>query len=197
MCSVLFSCALLKLFHLQRLRDISHKKSAELTQLYSQMRWLGQYNADLVLRNIDANTQLTSLGVRRRMLEEELAWTAGECDVQRAATEQKAQEAEAQTAELRHVRTALEQKEAELQRKEVELQHEKATVATLTGTLEEKGKALEEKEVVVWNAEATLKEKEDSLSSLEGVAQVQQEEAQRLIAGKYSRFRCCLDSNLS
>ena len=45
------------------------------------MRWLGQYNADLVLRNIDANTQLTSLGVRRRMLEEELAWTAGECDV--------------------------------------------------------------------------------------------------------------------
>ena len=44
------------LFHLQRLRDISRKKSDELNRLYSQMSWLGQYNADLVLRNIDANT---------------------------------------------------------------------------------------------------------------------------------------------
>ena len=155
---VLFSCALLTLFRLQRLRDISCKKSAELTQLYSKMSWLGQYNADLVLRNIDANTQLTSLGVRRRMLEEELAWTAGECDVQRAATEQKAQEAEAQTAELQCIRMALEQKEAELQRKEAELQCEKTTVATLTGTREEKGRALKEKEVAVRNAEAALKE---------------------------------------
>ena len=84
------------LFHLQRLRDILRKKSAELTWLYSQMRWLGQYNADLVLRNIDANTQLTSLGARQRMLEEELAWTAGEHDVHRATAEQKVQEAEAQ-----------------------------------------------------------------------------------------------------
>ena len=57
------------------------------------MRWLGQYNADLVLRNIDANTQLTSLGVRQRMLEEELERTAGERDVQKAAAERKAQEA--------------------------------------------------------------------------------------------------------
>ena len=66
------------------------------------MRWLGQYNAYLVLRNIDANTQLTSLGARQRMLEEELAQTTGERDVQRATVEQKAQEAEAQTAELQH-----------------------------------------------------------------------------------------------
>ena len=63
------------LFRLQWLRDISRRKSAELTQLYSQMSWLGQYNADLVLRNIDANTQLTSLGARLCMLEEELAQT--------------------------------------------------------------------------------------------------------------------------
>jgi len=102
------------LFHLQRLRDISRKKSTELTRLYSQMRWLGQYNADLVLQNIDANTQLTSLGARRCVLEEELARTAGERDIPRAAAEQKAQEAEAQTAELQRIRTALEQKEAEL-----------------------------------------------------------------------------------
>jgi len=78
------------------------------------MSWLGQYNADLVLRNIDANTQLTSLGAHQRVLEEELARTAGERDIPRAAAEQKAQEAEAQTAELQRIRTALEQKEAEL-----------------------------------------------------------------------------------
>ena len=137
------------------------KKSAELTQLYSQMSWLGQYNADLVLRNIDANTQLTSLGARQRMLEEELARTVSERDTQRATAEQKAQEAETQTAELQRVRTALEQKEAELQckeaelqGKEAELQRERTTVATLTGTLEEKGKALEEKEVC-WRSLST------------------------------------------
>ena len=59
------------------------------------MRWLGQYNADLVLQNIDANTQLTSLGARQHMLEEELARTVSECDAQRATVEKKAQEAEA------------------------------------------------------------------------------------------------------
>ena len=50
------------LFHLQQLRDISCKKSDKLTRLYSQMRWLGQHNADLVLKNIDANTKMTYLG---------------------------------------------------------------------------------------------------------------------------------------
>jgi len=84
------------------------------------MSWLGQYNANLVLRNIDTNTQLTSLGAHQRVLEE-LARTAGERDIQMAAAEQKAQEAEAQTAELQRIRTALEQKEAKLQRKEAEL----------------------------------------------------------------------------
>ena len=64
------------------------------------MCWLGQHNADLVLRNIDANTKMTDLGSCQRALEEELARTAGERDVQRYAAEQKAQEVEAQTAEL-------------------------------------------------------------------------------------------------
>ena len=90
------------------MRDISHKKSTELTRLYSQMRWLGQYNADLVLQNIDANTQLTSLGARQHILEEELARSVSERDAQRAAAEQKSQEAKAQTAELQRARTALE-----------------------------------------------------------------------------------------
>jgi hypothetical protein len=84
------------------------KKSDELIPLYSQMRGLGQHNADLVLENIDANTKMTDLEVRQWALEEELAQTAGERDVQRAAAEQKAQEAEAQTAELQRVRMALE-----------------------------------------------------------------------------------------
>ena len=48
------------------------------------MRWLGQHNADLVLWNIDANTKMTDLGARQRALEEELARTAGEHDIQRA-----------------------------------------------------------------------------------------------------------------
>ena len=110
----LILCDSFTLFHLQRLRDISCKKSDELTRLYSQMRWLGQHNADLVLKNIDANTKMTGLGARQQALEEELARTAGKRDVQRAAAEKKAQEAEARTAELQRVRTALEQKEAEL-----------------------------------------------------------------------------------
>jgi chromosome segregation ATPase len=164
-------CVSFTLFHSQRLRDISRRKSDELNRLYSQMRWLGQHNAELVLKNIDPNTKMTDLGARQQALEEELARTAGERNVQRDAAEQKAQEAEAWTAELQRVRTALEQKEAELQHKEsklqgkeAELQCEKATIATLSGTLEEKGKALEEKEVAIRNAEAALKE--DSLSSL-------------------------------
>ena len=115
-----------------------------------------------MLQNIDANTKMTDLGAHQRALEEELARTTGERDIQRVAAEQKAQEAETQTAELQHVRTVLEKKEAELQRK-------KATVATLTGT---------------------LKEKENSLSSLEEAARVQREEAQKNIPGGCSKFRC-------
>ena len=41
------------------------------------------------------------------------------------------------------------------------------------------------------NAEAALKEKEDALSSLEEAARVQQEEAQKNIAGVCSKFFCC------
>ena len=64
-------------FLLQRLRDISRMKSAEMTRLYSQVRWLGQHNAGLVLQNIDANTKMADLGARQQALEEELARAAG------------------------------------------------------------------------------------------------------------------------
>ena len=62
MCLVLILCVSFTLFHSQRLRDISRRKSYEMNRLYSQMRWLGQHNADLVLKNIDANTKMTDLG---------------------------------------------------------------------------------------------------------------------------------------
>ena len=152
-----------------------------MTRLYSQVRWLGQHNIGLVLQSVNANTKMTDLEARRQALEEELAWVTGERDVQRAAVDQKAREAEEQTAELQCLRTALEQKETELLQKEV-------TVVTLFGTLQEKGKALEEKEVAIQIVEAALKEKENSLSSLEEATRVQQEEAQKNIAGEYSRF---------
>ena len=71
-----------------------------MTWLHSKIGWLGQHNAELVLKNIEANTKMTDLGARQQALEEEPARTAGERDVQRAAAEQKAQEVEAQTAEL-------------------------------------------------------------------------------------------------
>ena len=59
-------------FHLQRLREISCEKRAEMTRLYSQMSWLGQHNAELVLKNIEANTKMADLGARQQALEEGL-----------------------------------------------------------------------------------------------------------------------------
>jgi hypothetical protein len=152
------------------LKDISHKKSNEMTRLHSQIGWLGQHNAELVLKNIEANTRMMDLGARQQALEEELARVTGKRDARRVAAERKAQEVE-------------EQKETELLQKEV-------TVVTLSGTLQEKDKALEEKEVAIQNVEAALREKENSLSSLEEAARVQREEAQKSIVGKYSNFRC-------
>ena len=95
--------------HLQRLREISRKKSAEMSRMYSQMSQLGQHNAELVLKNIEANTKMADLGARQQALEEGLARATGERDVQRALAEQKAREAEAQAAELQSLRTALEE----------------------------------------------------------------------------------------
>ena len=71
----------------QRLREISRNKSAELARLYSHVRWLGQHNASLVVRTIEANTLVTDLGARQRALEEELAQAANERDAQSAAAE--------------------------------------------------------------------------------------------------------------
>ena len=79
-----------------------------MTRMYSQMSQLGQLNAELVLKNIDANTKMADLGARQQALEEGLAWATGERDIQKAAAEQKAREAEAQAAELQRLRTVLE-----------------------------------------------------------------------------------------
>ena len=51
-------------FHLQWLREISREKSAEMSRMYSQMSQLGQHNAELVLKNIEANTKIADLGAR-------------------------------------------------------------------------------------------------------------------------------------
>src|SRR6185437_4825114 len=138
----------------QQLREISREKSAEMTRLYSQMSQLGQHNAELVLKNIEANTKMADLGARQQVLEEELAQVAGERDVQRAAVEQKARETEAQAAELQRLRTALEERareaevqSAELQRlsttleqQKAELLHKEVAVVALTGTLRERAR---------------------------------------------------------
>ena len=148
-------------FLLQRLRDISREKSAEMTRMYSQMSQLGQHNAELVLKNIDANTKMADLGAPQQALEEELARVTGEQDVQKVAAEQKAREAEVQAAELQRLRTALEERareaeaqSAELQRlstaleqQKAELLHKEVAIVALTGTLREKGEAFEEKDV--------------------------------------------------
>ena len=188
--------------HLQRLREISREKSAKMTWMYSQMSQLGQHNDELVLKNIEANTKMADLGARQQALEEGLVRVTGERDVQRAAAEQKAREAEAQTAELQRLRTVLEEKarEAEaqsaelqclgtaLEQQKAELLHKEVAVVALTGTLQEKGEALEEKEVALQNVGTAHNEKENSFSSLEEAARVQREEAQRSIMGKYLRI---------
>ena len=148
---------------MQQLRDISREKSAEMTWMYSQMSKLGQHNAELVLKNIDANTKMADLGARQQVLEEELTRVTDERDVQRAAAEQMAREAEEQAAELQRLRTALEERareaevqSAELQRlsatleqQKAELLHKEVAVVVLAGTLQEQGEALEEKEVAL------------------------------------------------
>ena len=92
-----------------------------MNRLYSQLSQLGQHNAELVLKNIDANAKMADLGARQQALEEELAWVAGERDVQRAAAEEKAREAEAQAAELQRLRTALEDRAREAEAQSAEL----------------------------------------------------------------------------
>jgi len=72
-----------------------------MTRMYSQLSQLGQHNAELVLKNIEANTKMADLGARQQALAEDLARVAGEWDV------------EAQAAELQRLRTALEEKTRE------------------------------------------------------------------------------------
>ena len=67
--------------HLQRLREISREKSGEMTRMYPQMSQLGQHNAELVLKNIEANTKMADLGGRQQALEEDLVRATGERDV--------------------------------------------------------------------------------------------------------------------
>ena len=51
-----------------------------MTRMYSQMSQLGQHNAELVLKNIEANTKMADLGAHQQALEEGLAWVTSERD---------------------------------------------------------------------------------------------------------------------
>ena len=99
-----------------------------MNRLYSQMSQLGQHNAELVLKNIDANTKMADLGARQQALEEKLARVTDERNAQRAAAEQKAREAEAQAAELQRLRTALEERAREAEAQSAELQRLSTTL---------------------------------------------------------------------
>src|SRR6185503_1863964 len=96
--------------YLQQLMSMSTEKNEKLARLHSRVHWLGSHNDTLVTRLEEANTradQVTHLEARIRELEQELARATGERDAQRAAADQKAQEAEACEAELRQARAAL------------------------------------------------------------------------------------------
>ena len=83
---------------------MSRDKSDRLMWLYSRVHWLDSYNATLVTQLNEANAradQVTPLEARIHRLECELARANSERDAQRAAPDQKAQEAEAHEAELR------------------------------------------------------------------------------------------------
>ena len=115
--------------HLQQLLSMSREKSERLTRLHSRVHWLGSHNDTLVTGLEEANAradQVTPLEARIRELEQELARATGERDAQRAAADQKAQEAEAHEAELRRARAALEQRDQALEAKEAELQRKEA-----------------------------------------------------------------------
>ena len=88
-----------------------------MSRLHSQIGWLGQHNAELVLKNIEANTKMTDLGARQQALEEELARVTGERAIQRAAAEQKTREAEEQTAELQRLGRRLSRRRLSFSRK--------------------------------------------------------------------------------
>ena len=97
---------------MQRLKQISREKSAELAQQYSKVQWLEQWNATLVARLGEANTLVSDLGAQDRARKEELARAIGERDAQRAAAEQRAWEVELQTTALRQKDEALEARAA-------------------------------------------------------------------------------------
>ena len=94
---------------------LSRDKSVKLAQLYSRVGWLEKYSASLGLRLNEATTQASRLEVRTHGVELELARAHDECDAQKAATEQKAKEAELQVAAPRENVEALAAKVARSQ----------------------------------------------------------------------------------
>jgi hypothetical protein len=79
----------------------SRDKSVKLAQLYSRVDWLERYSTSVGLRLNEATAQASRMEVRAYDLELTLARANSESDVQKAAAEQRGQEAQQQIAALR------------------------------------------------------------------------------------------------
>ena len=86
---------------------LSRDKSVKLAQMYSRVDWLERDSASVDLRLNEATAQASRMEVHAYDLERELARTTTEHNTQRAATEQRAREAELQVAALREQVEAL------------------------------------------------------------------------------------------
>ena len=80
---------------------LSRDKNVQLAELYSRVDWLERYSASAGERLTEATTQASRHEVRAYDLERELARINNERNAQRAAAEQRAQEAQQQIAALR------------------------------------------------------------------------------------------------
>jgi hypothetical protein len=105
---------------LQRLKQMSRDKSDELDHQFTRVHWLEEDNARLLTQTGEVNTLVDDLEERGHVRDEELAQARHERDVPGATAEHKAQEVEAQAAELWRNAAALEQRDRALEAKEAE-----------------------------------------------------------------------------
>jgi chromosome segregation ATPase len=124
--------------------------------LYSRVDRLERYSASVGLRLNEATTQASRMEVRAHDLELELNRANNERDVQRAAAEQKAKEAELQLAALCEKVEALTARAARSQQQE-------ETLEALAITLTQKDALLEGQADALHSAETALKATREEL----------------------------------
>ena len=94
---------------------LSRDKSVKLAQLYSRVDWLERYSASVCLWLNESMAQASRMEVWAYYLELALARANSERDMQRAAAEQRAQEAQQQIAALRETMEELTARAAQLE----------------------------------------------------------------------------------